>query len=181
MTDTAPSPEPQVVAAPPPHILVADTESYVCNVVRAALDADAYRVSRATTRSAAIRVLRGQRPDLLLVDLLLSRALGLPLALYAVNRDVLVIFTTSDRKMRRILARAGCPVLVKPLNVQELTAAIKRALADSSAMCRRCRDAWQRLVSDHRECDALLECAGDLREEMMAVFETARQNRCVTL
>ena len=181
MTDTAPSADLPPVAAAPPHVLVADAESYVCNVVRAALDADAYRVSRATTRSAAIRVLRGQRPDLLLVDLLLSRALGLPLALYAVNRGVPVIFTTGDRKMRRILARAGCPVLIKPLNVQELTAAITRALADSPAMCRRCRDAWQHLVSDHRECDALLDCVGDLRQEMMAVFKTARQNRSATL
>ena len=178
MTDTAPSADQHAVAAPPPHILVADTESYVCNVVRAALDADAYRVSRATTRSAAIRVLRSQHPDLMLVDLLLSRALGLPLALYAINRQVPVIFTTGDRKMRRILARAGCPVLAKPLNVQELTAAIGHSLADGSGMCRRCRDAWQRLVNDHRECDALLDCVGDLRLEMMAVFETARQKSC---
>ncbi len=158
------------------HILVVDTESYACGVVRVALEATpAYRVTSTSTRSAALRILARDKPDALLVDMMLSRAPGLPLALLALSHGVPVIMTTSDRELARRWQRLGCPTLWKPLHIPELRDRLRQAIEDPAENRRRFHHALAALRQNGRELRAVLARSGPLRDQLLVALDAARE------
>lgn len=159
------------------HVLVVDSEIYVCGVVRAALEfTQAYRVTSTSTRSAALRVLTRDKPDALLVDMMLSRAPGLPLALYALARGVPAIMTTSDRLLAQRWERLGCPTLWKPLHIPQLRERLRHAIEGPEENRRRFRAALSRLLENDRELRAVLDRSGPLRDQLLAALRAVRRH-----
>ncbi len=156
------------------HVLVVDTEIYVCGVVRAALEyTPTYRVTSTSTHSAALRILARDRPDVLLVDMMLSRAPGLPLAMYALSQRVPVVMMTSDRQMARRWARLGCPMLWKPLHITVLHEHLRHAIEGPDENRRRFREALAHVLGNRRELNAVLARSGPLRDQLRAALEAA--------
>lgn len=156
------------------HVLVVDSEIYVCGVVRAALEGTAaYRVTSTSTRSAALRILTHDKPDALLVDMMLSRAPGLPLAMHALSRGVPVIMTTSDFELARRLERLGCPALRKPLHIFELHERLRHAIESPEENRRRFRKALAQLMTNSRELGLVLARSGALRDQLLVALEAA--------
>lgn len=158
----------------PRHVLLIDAETYVWDVVRLALQ-DGYRVTTAAARSAAIRILNSDPPDLILVDLILSKASGLPLAVHALRRHIPVVMTTSNPDLARHLKRLGCATLCKPHSPRELRECVDHAVknADDNLLRHRTALAWIR--TNPHERDALLRFFGQLRDQVLLALQDPRE------
>jgi len=154
------------------HVLLIDAETYVWDVVRIALQ-DNYRITFVATRGAAIRTLNNDPPDLVLVDLILSRAHGLPLAIHGLRHHIPVVMTTSNPDLARRLERLACPVLCKPYLRGELREYIDQAVKNVDENLLRHRTALARIRTNPRERDALRRLFGQLRDEMHRVLKPA--------
>lgn len=116
-------------------ILIADDETVIRLVVRKMLDKD-YIVLEATNGEEAIEVARGQKPDLILMDLIMPKTDG-----YTACREIkadqatkeipVVILTAVAHELNKKFAvEMGAEgYITKPLNTQELVDAITPLLA----------------------------------------------------
>ena len=154
-----------------PHILVLDSETFAWEVLRHGLG-DGYRVSAVATRSAAIRVLNSDSPVLLIVELLLSKALGLPLAIHVLRRDIPVVMTTSNYDLARCLRRLGCVVLRKPFLRSELRECVEHTLENADENLLRFRTALGRLRMNTPEREAVLRLFGSMRDQALLAFNS---------
>jgi DNA-binding response OmpR family regulator len=150
------------------HALLIDPETYVWDVVRFALRD--YRVSTAAHRGTALRVLRRDPPDVIILEL--SPALGLGFASYGLRRHIPVVTTTSNHDLARRLLRLGCAVLRKPHSLSELRDCVDDAVANPDDNFLRHRAAVQRIRSDLREREAILRLFGSMREEILLALKS---------
>jgi DNA-binding response OmpR family regulator len=150
------------------HVLLIDPETYVWDVVRYALRG--YRVSTAAHRGTALRILRKDPPDLILLEL--TPALGLGLAIYGLRRQIPVVMTTGNHDLARRLIRLGCPVLRKPHSLSELRDCIDDAAANPNDNLLRHRVAVQRVRTDLREREAILRLFGTMRDEILLALKS---------
>jgi DNA-binding response OmpR family regulator len=153
------------------HVLLIDAESYVWEVVRHGLGSN-YRTSAVSSRSAAIRAINERAPDVMIVEWMLPRAPGLPLALLGLRRDIPVVVTTGEHEIARRLLRLGAVILRKPHSVIELRECVDEAVNKPENNLTRNRAALQRLRSDHRERDAVLRLVGDMREQIIEALRS---------
>ena len=154
------------------HILLVDAERYVWDVVRHALG-EGYRTSAVAFRSAALRILKQDPPDAIIVDLR-PNAQGLALAIHGLGRRIPVVLTTGNHGLARRLSRLDCVALRKPFSPSELRRCIDLAVADPDGNLLRLRTAIQRVQTDAREREALLRQFGRMREEVILALKAAR-------
>jgi DNA-binding response OmpR family regulator len=111
------------------HILVVDQPA-ICTVVQACLEADGTRrVTAASTSADALSVMTSDRPDAVIVDVVLGPGAGPALASRAVDLGIPVLIMTGEPLTQSRLSGAGCPYLAKPFHLTSLIAEI-RALFD---------------------------------------------------
>jgi DNA-binding response OmpR family regulator len=120
-------------------VLVIDDEPDVLMLCRVNLDLAGHEVVEAGTGEAGLELARGERPDVVVLDVMLPARDGLQvLADMAAEdelRDVPVILLTAKTRMKDRLAgwRAGCTeFMTKPFSPVELVEAVSRVHAMTS-------------------------------------------------
>lgn len=116
-------------------VLVVDDEQAILETVSAKLVKEGYRVLTAASAEDAVRLYRQQRPDLLLLDVMLPTRSGFDLA-RVVRREskVPIIFMTARAGEGDRLAgfeMGADDYVVKPFNLGELAARVKAVLRRS--------------------------------------------------
>ncbi|MEO8396196.1 MAG: response regulator transcription factor [Chloroflexota bacterium] len=127
------------------HILVVDDEATVREVVRKYLEHEGYRVAEAATGTEALAYLREQRPDLIVLDLMLPGMDGFAItrsvrnaneyAPLKVDNDIpIIILTARTSELDRIAGfeLGADDYVVKPFSPRELVARVKAVLRRST-------------------------------------------------
>ena len=118
---------PKQEAAPlqPPHILIVEDEPEVRELLREVLVEDGYEVSAARDGAEAIALLRRQRPDAIVLDLMMSGIDGWDfLTLYrqlpGPKSPVIVVTAAARGGVERAHDRGADAVVTKPFSVDRL-------------------------------------------------------------
>lgn len=144
---------------PDQDILVVDDEPKLVRVVQAYLEREGYRVRTAADGSAALELVRRQRPDLIVLDLMLPKVSGWDVC-RSVRREPssatvpIIMLTARDAVSDRIvgLELGADDYLAKPFDPNELVARVRAVLR---------RAASRLMVGQLPETRRLL-CRGDL-------------------
>jgi two-component system alkaline phosphatase synthesis response regulator PhoP len=123
-----------------PYILCVDDERDVTDLLRFLLVRVGYEVRVAASGREALTAVRAQRPDLILLDLMLPDVDGLGLceilrrepATAAIPIMMLTAWATPDAKAHG-LALGACDYLTKPFRPSELVARVRGLLVLSAA------------------------------------------------
>lgn len=123
-----------------PKILIVDDEPSTAEMFRLMLDQAGYRVAVAHGTGVAINALRRERPDLLLLDVMMPGVSGLELCRY-VRRDpewahlpiVLISAKSQPEDIQEGLEAGATVYLTKPVAKDELLESIRRALNKGEA------------------------------------------------
>ena len=108
------------------HIMVIDDDIHIGNMLEEALSRDGYIVTRAYSGTEALMLLSSQKPDLILLDLmlpgfsgeeLLPKIEGIPVIIVSAKIDI-------DNKVELLLSGAA-DYITKPFDIKELKARIK--------------------------------------------------------
>jgi len=125
------------------HILLVQDEDRMRHSYRVNLELDGFRVSEAADGAQALRQARQERPDLVVLDLMLPvmdgwEALGELKTDQSLWEIPVVILTRSAAECDelRALERGALAFVAKPVGVEDLIAVIRRVLAGSSARSR---------------------------------------------
>ncbi len=118
-----------------PKILVVDDEPDVVKLIEASLTSDGFEVLKAYDGISAIDVIENERPDLVLLDLMMPVMSGYEVCEQLkgnpVTHDIPIICLTSAHapSVREQSVRLGAAyVIEKPFLIKELTVQIKRHL-----------------------------------------------------
>lgn len=116
------------------HILVVDDDISIGNLLREALEDEGYAVSRAYSGTEAVLALERQRPDLVLLDLMLPGLTGEEVLPRLTGIPVIVVSAKADIDSKTSLLLGGAADYVtKPFVLQELLARIAVRLRESAA------------------------------------------------
>jgi two-component system KDP operon response regulator KdpE len=119
-----------------PSILIVDDEPQIRRVLRATLSSHGYTVAEARSGDEAIELIRGQRPDLLLLDVNMPGRSGLEVCReIRASSDIPIIMLTvrnSERDKVQALDAGADDYVVKPFGSEELMARIRAALRRSA-------------------------------------------------
>ncbi len=149
------------------HLLVAGADDRSCHVIRSALGSGrGYRLSFAVGAAEAVSVLERDRPDLLLLDMLLPRA-SRTVVPSAARLAVPITFMVGSTRGARALARLSWPHLVKPLDADTL----------SKEMRRRCSDIERTMQISRQIMHDLQRKKQELRDAIREANETVRRIR----
>ena len=116
------------------HILVVDDDIHIGNLLQEALEGEGYRVSRAYSGTEAALAVERDRPDLVLLDLMLPglsgeavlpRLAGLPVIVVSAKADI-------DSKIGLLLGGAA-DYVTKPFVLRELLARVAVRLREAPA------------------------------------------------
>ncbi len=118
-------------------VLVVDDEPHIRAVLRGYLEADGFTVSEAADGESAVRQIRHDTPDLVLLDVMLPGADGLEvLRQVRTFSDVYVILVTARAEEVDKLVGLGVGAddyVTKPFSPREVTARVKAVLRRGSA------------------------------------------------
>jgi two-component system, OmpR family, KDP operon response regulator KdpE len=118
-------------------ILVIDDEPQIRRVMRATLASQGYTVTEARSGEEALEMLRGEQPDLVLLDVNMPGMGGLEVCREIRSRsDVPIVMLTvrnTERDKVQALDAGADDYVVKPFGIEELRARIRAALRRASA------------------------------------------------
>jgi DNA-binding response OmpR family regulator len=114
-------------------VLIVDDDPDILNIVRTACESESMEVDTATSAEELWRVLQSDRPDVILLDIMLPDASGLDLVkrIRSTNPNIPIIFLTarkSDLDMILGLELGADDYVTKPFNPRALVARIKAVL-----------------------------------------------------
>lgn len=116
-----------------PHILIIDDDVHIGNLLEEALRAEGYRVSRAYSGTEALLLLEHERPDLILLDLMLPGLSGEDVLARIRSIPVIVVSAKVDTHNKVDLLLSGAADYVtKPFELRELLARIVAVLRRTS-------------------------------------------------
>ena len=108
-----------------PHILMIDDDAHINDIVSRALQAEGYSVTSAYSGTEALLLLTQQKPDLILLDLMLPGLSGEELLPQIQNIPVIVVSAKADVTDKVGLLMGGaCDYITKPFDMKELLARI---------------------------------------------------------
>jgi DNA-binding response OmpR family regulator len=160
------------------HVLVVDHQPRLCTLARHALEQTGeYRVSCTGTGEAALPVLDGDRPNLVVLDILMPGMPGIELAAHATQRGVPIIATTDERAINERLSRLGWPSLAKPFRLELLLDQCRATIADTQENLRIVRASLERLWATTGDVKDLVAKLRALKAHVGATLETSRRLR----
>ena len=116
------------------HILVVDDDIHIGNLLQEALEAESYRVSRAYSGTEAALALERERPDLILLDLMLPGLSGEELLPRLSGIPVIVVSAKAGVDSKTALLLGGAADYVtKPFALRELLARVAVRLREAPA------------------------------------------------
>ncbi|MBP1532896.1 MAG: response regulator transcription factor [Ruminococcus sp.] len=116
------------------NILVVDDDIYIGDMLEETLSAEGYGVLRAYSGTEALFVLGNQKPDLILLDLMLPGLSGEELLPKIKDISVIVVSAKVDVSDKVALLMSGaCDYVTKPFNISELLARITVQLRKAQA------------------------------------------------
>ncbi len=108
------------------NILIIDDDPHINSIVSKALKVEGYTVSQAFSGTEALMVLKNEKPDLILLDLMLPGLSGEELLPQIKNVPVIVVSAKADVTNKVDLLLGGAADYVtKPFDMNELLARIK--------------------------------------------------------
>jgi len=136
---------------PPGRVLVVDDERFFRDLFQEMLAARGHAVRSASSGEEAVRMLAGERFDLLLTDIVMPGMDGIALVRDARSRDpeleAVAVTGHDDVRLAVDAMKAGCAdFLMKPVQRQELTDVVERALERA-----RLRREHSALLGENRE------------------------------
>jgi DNA-binding response OmpR family regulator len=151
-----------LVSAPvvnaPTTILVVDDEEAVRRLVVYPFERDGYRVLQAATGEEALDIVTRERPDLILLDLMLPGIDGYEVCrrVRATSMVPIIMLTARDDEIDKVLGLelGADDYVTKPFSVAELRSRV-RAVLRRSELAPKTEDEGERLVSD----DVVLDLA----------------------
>ena len=115
-------------------ILVVDDDIHIGNMVEEVLTREGYEVSRAYSGTEALLALKSERPDLILLDLMLPGLSGEELLPRTEGIPVIVVSAKADVADKvGLLMNGASDYITKPFDVSELLARITVALRKSAS------------------------------------------------
>jgi DNA-binding response OmpR family regulator len=119
-------------------ILIVDDEPELVQFVRRALETDGYQVLASTNGLDGIRLALSERPDLVLLDLVMPGVHGQAVlsALMAQDRSIRVMILSGTRDVQLRIAcleQGAVDFLAKPFAVRELLARVRNRVQDTGA------------------------------------------------
>ena len=116
------------------HILVVDDDIHIGNLLQEALEGEGCRVSRAYSGSEAVLALERERPDLVLLDLMLPGLSGEEVLPRLAGVPVIVVSAKADTDSKAALLLGGAADYVtKPFALRELLARVAVRLREAPA------------------------------------------------
>ncbi len=150
------------------HILVVDDEPDICALLQTALEENgAFRVSCASTGNDALPGFDAAPPDLIILDVLMPGMHGLELAAHACARGIPLVLMTGEPTIITTLQKVACPHLEKPFGLEQLSAAVRAAIADADENTRAIRAALERLLASGA-------ASAELLQRVRAIIEQAQ-------
>lgn len=115
------------------HILIIDDDIHIGNILEEALVKEDYQVSRAYSGTEALYVLSAQKPDLILLDLMLPGLTGEEVLPQIKGIPVIVVSARVDVNDKvELLLGGAADYITKPFEMKELLARITVALRGAS-------------------------------------------------
>jgi DNA-binding response OmpR family regulator len=162
----------------PQHVLVVDDQPDICTVVQTGLEIlGHYRVTTTSSCDNALPLLDFDRPDLVLLDVVLPGMTGLELAVRAVSRNIPVLLMTGERETQARLERSEWPHLRKPFRLNELIAQARAAMAEARNNTLVIRASLERLFQTAGDLQEAIERMADLRRRLNDTLERSRRFR----
>ena len=161
-SSTAPAPGP-VLTRPdgsPVRALIVDDEPALCDLLASVLRFEGWHVDTAVTGHSAVRLARRERPDVVVLDVMLPDLSGLEVLdrVRTLHPTVPVLFLTAkDAVEDRVagLTAGGDDYVTKPFSLEEVVARLQALLRRAGADVRRERNVLEvgdlRLDEDSRE------------------------------
>ncbi len=116
------------------HILIIDDDIHIGNALEETLTQNGYQISRAYSGTEAVFVLSQNKPDLVLLDLMLPGLSGEEILQHIKGIPVIVISAKADVDSKVNLLRSGAiDYVTKPFHTAELLARISAQLRTFSA------------------------------------------------
>lgn len=116
------------------HILIIDDDIHIGNLLQEALEAEGYRVSRAYSGTEAVLRVERERPDLILLDLMLPGLSGEAVLPHLAGIPVIVVSAKADIDSKTSLLLGGAADYVtKPFSLRELLARVAVRLREAPA------------------------------------------------
>lgn len=108
------------------HILIVDDDVHISNMLYEILKKENFRVSRAYSGTEALLFLSNEKPDLILLDLMLPGLSGEEIIEKIKEIPVIVISAKDDVNDKvNLLITGACDYITKPFDTKELIARIK--------------------------------------------------------
>ncbi len=108
------------------HILIVDDDIYISNMVKEVLEKEGYKTSCAYSGTEALLFLEKERPDLILLDLMLPGMNGDEVIKNINNIPTIVVSAKDDVNDKvRLLINGAEDYIAKPFDIDELLARIK--------------------------------------------------------
>lgn len=126
-------------------ILFVEDELNLAEIVRESLESRSFQVTHLATASAALEAYYNQKPDILILDVMLPDADGFALArqIRATDMDTPIIFLTSRSLPQDVVTgfeSGGNDYLKKPFSMEELVVRIKALTSKSRTLFREMAD-----------------------------------------
>ncbi len=116
------------------HILIIDDDIHIGNLLQEALETEGYRVSRAYSGTEAVLRVERERPDLILLDLMLPGLSGEQVLPHLAGIPVIVVSAKADIDSKTSLLLGGAADYVtKPFALRELLARVAVRLRENPA------------------------------------------------
>ena len=135
-----------------PLVLGVDDEAGILRLVKLELTAQGFRVITASNGADAMVLIEEQRPDIILLDVVMPDLSGFELLRNIRERwhTPVIMVTARDREVDKVrgLAAGADDYIVKPFGADEMGARIRAVLRRASGI-----DAEQVVVADHIEVD----------------------------
>jgi two-component system, OmpR family, response regulator RegX3 len=120
------------MSADPPRILIVEDENSLAESVRYNLDREGFRVGVATDGAEALESFRQDRPDLVILDLMLPRVSGLDVcrAIRAESTVPVIMVTAKDAEADKVagLELGADDYVTKPFSMRELVSRVRANL-----------------------------------------------------
>jgi DNA-binding response OmpR family regulator len=159
------------------HVLVVDHQLQLRRSLQHALERTGeYRVSCTDTGDQALPILDRDRPNLIVLDIMMKGMPGIELAAHATQRGIPIIVTTDEADVDDRLSRLGWPCVVKPVRLDLLLDECRTTIAQRQEILDIVRASLERLLVTTGDIKDLVARLGVLRARLGNTLDASRRS-----